>query len=106
MELVREHTVHIFDWCWSEQAVCAVHVVSVPRCVIHSPLRAPTRKYAHTNRIAWAQHGMLAVARDGGVYCRYGSDTKCNTYPRIVYRPAPEPSGARSRKRRDRRRES
>ena len=40
MELVREHTVHIFDWCWSEQAVCAVHVVSVPRCVIPSPLRA------------------------------------------------------------------
>ena len=56
MELVREHTVHSFGWCWSEQAVCAVHVVSVPRCVIHSPLRAPTRKYAHTNRIAWAQH--------------------------------------------------
>jgi hypothetical protein len=40
MELVREHTVHILGWCWSEQAVCAVHVVSVPRCVIPSPLRA------------------------------------------------------------------
>ena len=100
MELVREHTVHSFGWCWSEQAVCAVHVVSVPRCVIHSPLRAPTRKYAHTNRIAWAQH----AGPDGRVLGMVGNGpdtTKCNTFR---YRPAPacEPSEVRARSRRKR----